>query len=78
MEGSETLVLVFLDEDYNEKSIVVKDPNMDLSLEKVTAAMEDIIDNDTVLTSAGKHLVDISNCYYKIVTIKFPEPEEGE
>lgn len=78
MEGSETLVLVFLDEDNNESSISIKDPDMDLSLEDVTEAMEKIIENDAVLTAAGKHLEQVRNCYYRVVTITFPESEEGE
>ena len=79
MQETVTLVLVFLDEDNNEKSIVIKDPKMDLSMEEVQTAMNSIIDNDAILTSAGRHLSVISNCYYTTVTITVPEfASEGE
>ncbi|MDO4935640.1 MAG: DUF2922 domain-containing protein [Phascolarctobacterium sp.] len=73
-----TLVLVFLDSENNEKSITIKDPKMDLSLEEVTDAMQEIIDSDAILTAAGNHLQTVSQCYYKTVTITRPEPEDGE
>lgn len=79
MQETVTLVLVFLDEDNNEKSIVIKDPKMDLTMEEVQAAMTNVIDNDAILTPAGRHLSVISNCYYKTVTITVPEfATEGE
>lgn len=74
MGNSETLVLVFLDENNDEKSIVVKDPKQNLSLEEVTAAMQEIIDGDAILTASGGHLAEISNCYYRTVTITIPVP----
>ena len=73
-----TLVLVFLDTDSNEKSIVIKDPKEEMSLEEINTAMEAIINNDAILTAAGKHLASVSKCYYKTVTITYPEPEDGE
>lgn len=79
MQETVTLVLVFLDEDNNEKSIVIKDPKMDLTMEEVQAAMTNVIDNDAILTPASRHLSEISNCYYKTVTITVPEfATEGE
>lgn len=79
MQETVTLVLVFLDEDNNEKSIVIKDPKMDLTMEEVQAAMNNVIDNDAILTPAGRHLSVINNCYYKTVTITVPEfATEGE
>lgn len=79
MENSETLVLVFLDENNDEKAIVIKDPKQDLSLEEVTAAMQEVIDSDAILTASGGHLAEISNCYYRTVTITVPVPAtEGE
>ncbi len=79
MGNSETLVLVFLDENNDEKSIVIKDPKQDLSLEQVTAAMQQVIDCDAILTASGGRLAEISNCYYRTVTITIPVPAtEGE
>ncbi|MBQ0066847.1 MAG: DUF2922 domain-containing protein [Phascolarctobacterium sp.] len=73
-----TLVLVFIDEESNECSIVVKDPAEDLSLETVTAAMQNIISNDAILTNAGKHLESVGNCYYKTITTTPLTSEDGE
>lgn len=78
MEGSVSLILVFLDDNNDEKSIAIKDPKMDMSLEEVTAAMEAIIDSDAILTASGNHLASVSQCYYKTITITRPEPEDGE
>ena len=64
-----TLVLEFLDEDNKTKSLQIKNPKPDLSKEFVTEAMNDIIEADALMTSAGRHLTDISNCYYRTVTI---------
>ena len=79
MNEGKTLVLEFLDEDNNIKTIVIKNPKDDLSKEAVTAAMETIIEEDALLTNAGRHLQDINNCYYRTVTIdELPFAEAGE
>ena len=79
MSETKTLVLEFVDEDNNTKSVVIKNPKDDLTHETVTAAMETIIAEDALLTNAGRHLVAINNCYYRTVTIdELPFETEGE
>lgn len=78
MSSTTTLVMVFKDEDGNDCSLTVLNPADDLSLEEVTAVMETIIDNDAILTSAGKHLDTVSNCYYRTVTNTPLTSQEGE
>ena len=79
MTQEKTLVLEFLDEDNNTKSVVIKNPKDDLTQEAVTAAMNTIIEEDVLLTNASRHLVDINNCYYRTVTIdEIPFAEDGE
>lgn len=79
MSEEKTLVLEFLDEENNIKTLVIKNPKDDLSKEAVTAAMETIIEEDALLTNAGRHLQDINNCYYRTVTIdELPFETEGE
>ena len=79
MSEEKTLVLEFLDEDNNTKSLVIKNPKDDLTKEAVTAAMNTIIEEDALLTNAARHLTDIKNCYYRTVTIdELPFAEVGE
>ena len=79
MSEEKTLVLEFLDEDNNTKTLVIKNPKDDLTKEAVTAAMETIIEEDALLTNAGRHLQVINNCYYRTVTIdELPFAEAGE
>ena len=79
MQEEKTLVLEFLDEDNNTKSIVIKNPKDDLTKEVVTAAMTTVIDEDVLLTNAGRHMADIKNCYYRTVTIdELPFADVGE
>ena len=79
MSEEKTLVLEFLDEDNNTKSLVIKNPKDDLTKEAVTAAMETIIEEDALLTNASRHLTDIANCYYRTVTIdELPFESDGE
>ena len=79
MSEDKTLVLEFLDEDNNIKTIVIKNPKDDLTKEAVMAAMNTIIEEDALLTNAGRHLTDINNCYYRTVTIdELPFETEGE
>ena len=79
MSEDKTLVLEFLDEDNNIKTIVIKNPKDDLTKEAVMAAMNTIIEEDALLTNAGRHLTDINNCYYRTVTIdELPFESEGE
>ena len=79
MSEDKTLVLEFLDEDNNIKTIVIKNPKDDLTKEAVMAAMNTIIDEDVLLTNAGRHLQDINNCYYRTVTIdELPFESDGE
>jgi len=75
---STTLVLVFLDSDNNEKSIVVKDPKANLTKEAIVSAMETIITNDAFVTASGKHLETVSDCYYKTISIVQPTAGAGE
>ena len=79
MSEEKTLVLEFLDEDNNTKSLVIKNPKDDLTHEAVTAAMNTIIEEDALLTNAARHLTDIANCYYRTVTIdELPFESDGE
>ena len=79
MSEEKTLVLEFLDEDNNTKSLVIKNPKDDLTKEAVTAAMETIIEEDALLTNAARHLTDIKNCYYRTITIdELPFESDGE
>ena len=79
MSEEKTLVLEFLDEDNNTKSLVIKNPKDDLTKEAVIAAMNTIIEEDALLTNASRHLVDINNCYYRTVIIdEIPFAEDGE
>ena len=68
MTQETTLVLEFLDEDGTTKTVTIKNPKEDLTREAVNAVMQTIIDEDALLTNAGKHLSDINNCYYRTVT----------
>ena len=79
MNEGKTLVLEFLDEDNNIKTIVIKNPKDDLTKEAVMAAMNIVIDEDVLLTNASRHLQDINNCYYRTVTIdELPFENDGE
>ena len=79
MSEEKTLVLEFLDEDNNTKTIVIKNPKDDLTKEAVMAAMNTIIEEDALLTNAARHLTDIKNCFYRTVTIdELPFESEGE
>lgn len=79
MSETKTLVLEFVDEDNNTKSVVIKNPKDDLTKEAVTEAMNTIIEEDALLTNAGRHLADIKNCYYRTVIIdEIPFAEDGE
>ena len=79
MSETKTLVLEFVDEDNNTKSLVIKNPKDDLTKEAVTAAMNTIIEEDALLTNAGRHLADIKNCYYRTVIIdEIPFASDGE
>lgn len=68
--NSKVLVLEFLTEDNDKYSLIINPPKDDLSKEEVTEAMNAVIDSDAFLTSAGKHLVDVNNAYYKITSIE--------
>lgn len=79
MSETKTLVLEFVDEDNNTKSVVIKNPKDDLTKEAVTEAMNTIIEEDALLTNAARHLTDIKNCYYRTVTIdELPFADVGE
>jgi len=79
MESVKTLALVFLDEEGNEKTVIIKDPREDITLAEAVAVMEAIIGDDVIQTSSGKSLSAISTVYYKDVTITtLMNPEGGE
>lgn len=73
------LMLEFLDENGNIYTIKVTPPKDDLSMETVSAVMSTVLDADVFLTSAGRHLTEINNAYYKTVTVEpLPFETEGE
>jgi len=79
METTKTLVLVFLDEDGNEKTIIIKDPKDNVTLAEAVAVMEAIIEDGVIQTSSGKSLDAVSTVYYKEVTVTtLTNPEGGE
>lgn len=70
MTEIKTLMMEFLDEDGNVYTIKVTPPKDDLSKETVSAVMSTILDTDVFLSSAGRHLTEINNAYYKTVTVE--------
>ena len=79
MTQEKTLVLEFWDEDSNVKSLKIKNPKEDLTIEFVTEVMNTIIEKDALMTNAGKHFTDISNCYYRTIIVdNLGSAEAGE
>ena len=79
MTQEKTLVLEFLDEDNNTKSLKIKNPKEDLSHEFVTEVMNTIIEKDALMTNASRHFTDIANCYYRtIITDELDFETDGE
>lgn len=79
VSNSKVLVMDFLTEDSETYSIIVNPPKDNLSKEEVTEAMNAVVESDAFLTSAGRHLMDVNNAYYKITTIEeleFTSPGE--
>lgn len=77
--SSKVLVLEFLTEDNDTHSLIINPPKDDLSKEEVTEAMNAVVESDAFLTSAGRHLIDVNNAYYKITSIEeleFASPGE--
>ena len=77
--SSKVLVLEFLTEDNDTHSLIINPPKDNLSKEEVTEAMNAVVESDAFLTSAGRHLMDVNNAYYKITTIEeleFASPGE--
>lgn len=73
------LMLQFLDEDNKEHTITINNPKEDLTKAQITTAMQTIIDKDAMRTKAGKRYAEISNAYYRTVTIEYPtDPGGGE
>ena len=77
--NSKVLVLEFLTEDNDKYALIVNPPKDNLSKEEVTEAMNAVVESDAFLTSAGRHLIDVNNAYYKITSIEeleFASPGE--
>ena len=77
--NSKVLVLEFLTEDNDKYSLIINPPKDNLSKEEVTEAMNAVVESDAFLTSAGRHLIDVNNAYYKITSIEeleFASPGE--
>ena len=72
------LYLEFLDSDNNVRSVVVKNPKEEITLEEAHAAMQVLIDNDVIRTVTGASFASISNCYYRTVTKTPLVSEEAE
>jgi len=76
MDAVTTLVLSFLDTDGNEANITVKNPKADLEKATVMDAMEDIIENQGIVSNKGNVLDAVNDCYYRTVT-KTPLTDDG-
>lgn len=77
--NSKVLVLEFLTQDNDKYALIVNPPKDNLSKEEVTEAMNAVVESDAFLTSAGRHLIDVNNAYYKITSIEeleFASPGE--
>lgn len=70
VSNSKVLVMEFLTEDNDIHSLIINPPKDNLSKEEVTEAMNAVVESEAFLTSAGRHLVDVNNAYYKITTIE--------
>ena len=70
VSNSKVLVLEFLTEDNDIHSLIINPPKDNLSKEEVTEAMNAVVESEAFLTSAGRHLVDVNNAYYKITSIE--------
>jgi len=68
MSAETTLVLSFFDADGNEANLTVKNPKADLERADVVDVMEDIIDNEGIVSNKGNLLQDVNDCYYRTVT----------
>lgn len=75
---SKSLYLVFLDTAGKTKTLTLNNPKEDLGYETVVDVMQDVIDDDTILTASGAHLASIKECYYRTVTTDYLEPTDGE
>lgn len=73
-----TLVLVFRDSNGVEKSIIIKKPKLNLTLETITAVMELIVTKAVLLTATGSGYAEVVNAYYKTVTINYPVSGQSE
>lgn len=67
-EATKVLVMEFLDSDNGTRSIVVKDPKDDITLEEGNAVAEAIVENDVFRTATGASYASVQNLYYKEVT----------
>ena len=76
MDSVTTLVLAFYDTDGNETNVTVKNPKMDLQLNEVVAVMEEIIENQGIISNRDLPLDSVANCYYRTVT-KTPLTDAG-
>lgn len=73
-----TLILVFRDSDGVEKSIIIKKPKLNLTLETITSVMELIVAKAVLLTATGSSYAEVVNAYYKTVTINYPGSGQSE
>ena len=68
MDEQKWLYFEFLDSDNNIRSIAIKNPAEDVSLEAATAVANVIIEKDVLRTVTGASYVSVSNIYYKTIT----------
>jgi len=68
MNVGTTLILSFLDTEGNEVNVTVKNPKADLERADVVDVMEDVIDNEGIISSQGNLLETVNDCYYRTVT----------
>ena len=68
MDQQKWLYFEFFDSDNNIRSIAIKNPAEDVSLEAATAVANVIIEKDVLRTVTGASYVSVSNIYYKTIT----------
>lgn len=78
MKTVKSLILVFKDEDDMDCKLTFGNVKDDLVQEDVVDVMDQIIEDDTILTATGKHLASVSDCYYRTVTEEPLATSDGE
>jgi len=68
MDVGTTLVLSFLDTEGNEANLSIKNPKAALERANVVDVMEDVIDNEGIVSNQGNLLQSVNDCYYRTVT----------